>query len=48
MKELTLGELQLVSGGWFWITLPIFVGGGYKWGSDRANRDNKKDEKKEE
>lgn len=49
MIELTSNEeLKEVSGGWFWVALPLFVGGGYKYGSDRAKRDNEREKEASE
>lgn len=45
IKELNSSEIDSVHGGWFWLALPIVIGGGYTLGKDRAERDNKRDEK---
>lgn len=47
MLTLSVNETASVKGGFFWIALPIIIGGGYTVGKDRAQRDNKRDEKKE-
>ncbi len=41
-------EVNHVSGGWFFLALPIFIGGGYAYGKDRAERDNANDAKKDQ
>lgn len=43
MKILTDVEINQVNGGFFWKVLPIVIGGGYLYGSDRAKRDNARD-----
>ncbi len=48
IKELNSSEIDSVHGGWFWLALPIVIGGGYTLGKDRAERDNKRDEKKQD
>lgn len=45
--ELSNNEIENVNGGWFWVVLPIVIGAGYTVGKDRAERDNKRDEKTE-
>jgi hypothetical protein len=45
IRELNSSEIDSVNGGWFWLALPIVIGGGYTLGKDRAERDNKRDEK---
>ena len=47
INDLEINEIDNVNGGWFWIALPIVIGGGYTLGKDRAERDNKRDEKNE-
>ena len=46
MRPLSLDEIEQVGGGWFWLALPIVIGGGYTLGKDRAERDNARDEQK--
>lgn len=48
IRELNSGEIDSVNGGWFWIALPIIIGGGYTLGKDRAERDNERDRIKRE
>jgi hypothetical protein len=48
INELNSSEIDSVNGGWFWLALPIVIGGGYTLGKDRAERDNKRDEKKQD
>ncbi|WP_019677229.1 hypothetical protein [Arsukibacterium perlucidum] len=48
MKELKQEEIKYVSGGFFWFAAPIVVAGGYTYGKDRAERDNRRKEKAEE
>ncbi len=45
INELNSSEIESVNGGWFWIALPMVIGAGYTVGKDRAERDNKRDEK---
>lgn len=44
--ELSLEEMDAVSGGWFWLALPVVIAGGYTLGKDRAIRDNERDKAK--
>lgn len=46
IRQLNDSEIASVTGGWFWVALPIVLGGGYTLGKDRAERDNANDEKK--
>jgi len=48
IRALREAEIDHVSGGWFWIALPIFIGGGYTYGKDRAERDNANDANKKQ
>lgn len=43
-RILTETEIEHVSGGFFWIALPIVIAGGYTLGKDRALRDNARDQ----
>ncbi|MEL8056999.1 MAG: hypothetical protein AAGK66_12655 [Pseudomonadota bacterium] len=44
IRELDHEEIEEVHGGWFWIALPIIVGGGYTWGKDLAETHNAQDQ----
>lgn len=44
IRALTATEINHVSGGFFWIALPIVIAGGYTLGKDRALRDNARDQ----
>ena len=44
VRELSLEEIDEVNGGWFWIALPIVIGGGYTWGKDLAETHNAQDQ----
>lgn len=46
IHDLEANEIDNVNGGWFWLVLPVIIGAGYTVGKDRAERDNKRDEKK--
>jgi hypothetical protein len=48
ISDLKSNEIDSVVGGWFWVVLPIVIGAGYAAGKDRAERDNKRDEKKDD
>lgn len=43
MQVLSDNSIECVHGGFFWIALPILIGGGYTLGKDRAIRDNARD-----
>lgn len=44
VRVLNEDEIGMVTGGWFWLALPIIIGAGYTLGKDRAERDNARDE----
>ncbi len=44
MRELNIEEINSVSGGFFWVALPIVLAGGYTIGKDQAIRRNERDD----
>ncbi|MEE9272346.1 MAG: class IIb bacteriocin, lactobin A/cerein 7B family [Robiginitomaculum sp.] len=46
MRTLTTSEIKAVNGG-LWPLVIVAFAAGYKYGKDRAERDNKKDENKQ-